>query len=240
MVVLVVLALAACNGDDDTASTSIASTTDGATSTEAPPSTSEPQDATTVPTTAVLTAETTTTTPPTTTSESPTTTDTTAPPSTSDPDVDEAVQARVDVVETVRSAYQASLDVVRDPANDSKRDALADYFVAPLLDGWLNIVERYRTEGLRELENPEEPDSFDAELASLAVNDALDFATIQGCSVTSGIIVEVGGNADGSDRVIEDRVSRAVVEFEVRRDGDAWKVASVREPEESERVASCG
>ncbi len=143
------------------------------------------------------------------------------------------------IVDAVDASWQASLDAVRDPFSDEKLALLDEHFTGVLLEGWRNTVSDYRERNYREIENPDEPDAFEVELASVAVNEFGTFAVVQGCSITSGVIVEVGGNSDGSDRVIEDGIGRTVVELELVKEDGQWKVEDARSPDETETIASC-
>lgn len=226
------LAVTSCNGDDDAAattrvtaqSTQTSSTTaETTTETSAPPTTSAP--APTAPTTPPTRVPTNTTVP---------TAATTGPTTTTDQLVDE----RVAVLDAVEAASQARLAAVRDPFDDTKLTQLEEFFTGPQLEGWQNVIADYREQNLRQIENPHEPDAILVELASLAVNSQGTFANLQACSITAGIVVEVAGNPDGSDRVIEDRVGKNVIQIDVAKEGEAWKLQSVRTPTD-ELVATC-
>lgn len=237
--VLASVATAACNGDDDIASSTLPTTTDATpATTEITPTPSPPTtvSSSTAPTTQATTS---TSVPGSTDPTSPPTTDSTAPPTTSDPDIDAAVQARLDVIEAVELSFAASLAVRQDPLEDARVEALEMYYAGNQLEGWRNIADRYREQNLRLLVNPQQPDMVLVELASIAVNGELEFATLQVCEVLGGTLVEVGGNPDGSDRVIADDVERTVVELDIVLDGDAWKVQSAREPLAEEQIATC-
>ena len=229
--VVAMLAFSACNGDDDAVST----TTEAVAETTS--TTSDDVDATTAPTTTVLT----TTTDSTTTSSlpPPTSTDSTAPSTTSDPTVDETVQAVLDVIEAIERADRASSIAQRDPTNDALLEGLAEVYTGTLLEGFQNVINSYRDENLRTIENLEVPDGIEVALASVAVNESLTAGTAQACDITSDVLVEVGGNADGSDRIVDDRIGRTVLEIELVRVDGVWLVADVVEPSESDRIASC-
>ncbi|MEO6651771.1 MAG: hypothetical protein ABIP17_03840 [Ilumatobacteraceae bacterium] len=225
-VVVVALVIAACSGDDD-----------------ADPATTPASSESTISTTADLPSTTDDTT---TTTAAPTTTTTTisiAPPPTVEPtttsEPGDEFARRLAVIDAVEMAWQAKVDVLRDPTSDEKLQRLGDVYRGVLLDGFGNLVEQYRDENLRTVVNPKQDDDLTLEPASLAISEDGNFATIQACDVTAGIVVEGGGNADGSDRVIDDRVGRVVVQFDVVLVDGTWKVERGQAVDESERIAQC-
>ncbi len=228
--IALVLVAAACSGDDasDAATTGVPTTTSAAPSTTAAPETTTTTSTTEspVPTTS-STAVTDTSSP----------TSVPAPDSTLDPN-DPVAQAEA-VLAAVEAAMRASVNAVRSPSDDRVVAQLSDHYTGVLLEGWRNVVADYRANNLRQLENTVEPDAFVAELASLAVSASGTLATVQGCEITSGIVVEIGGNPDGTDRVIEDGIGRTVLELEVVVEDGAWKVRDAIEPDPSDRIASC-
>jgi len=204
------------------------------------------------PTTPDATATTTmvpTTTPSTTesTTEPEATTDETEPasesPSTTDPAgddrVDEEVQARLDVIEAVGTAWQVSLDIRRDPLSERVRALLAEHYTGGQLAGWRVLADDYANQGLRLRPNPEAEDAFEIELASLAVDARLGVATVQVCEVVGGTLVRIDEGADASDVVVDDVVETYLVELEVVRVDSDWKVEGARVPTENEAIATC-
>lgn len=213
------VAVTACNGDDAAPTDLAPTTTDVAESTSAPSTSTTP---TTTPTTPVTTAA------PVEATASPTTASTT---SETDP--------RFAILDAVEAASAALRAIVRDPFDDVKLAALDEFFTGRQLEGWNNVIASYRRDNLRQIENSEEPDEILVDLASIAVSEDGASAVLQACSITSGIVVETGGNPDGSDRVIEDRIGRNVVELELIQQGGTWKLSSARSPDENEQIASC-
>lgn len=240
------VAVAACSGGDDEAS----STTALSTVASAPPTTPapEPTDTTEAPATtappATTAAAVATTEPPVETTAPPV--ETTAPPvETTDPSdptttvsSDEAVQARFDVLERAEAAWPtATRPVYNDPFNDELVANLENFYTGNLLEGINNVVQQLRDGNFRTIPRDDQPEIYVADPRSLAVNVESGRATVQVCHINTAILIQVGGNPDGSDRIAEDEIREQIVELELLLVDGVWKVASANEPETE--IATC-
>ncbi len=198
----VALLATACSGGDD----------DAATVTTTTPITDDTVDtvATTAPTTAPTTAVPTTV--PATTSTAGTTepddpATTTEPTATTEPDDDADRQAVLDaVVESWRVFNEAKLD----PTNDDKVAALSEVTGGELLVNSIEVIARYRAENKRSVTNPDVPAAIVLYPDTLQVDQEAGTAQVDYCRIGSNILVEIGGNADGSDLVLDDTVNTYV------------------------------
>jgi len=216
------LVFSACSGDADASpGTTVAaeapatSTTDAVAPPEATAPTTEPAPDTSPPT---LPAE-------------PTTTATSAPP-----DED---QVKQDVINAAIASWTAFNDLKLDPTNDDKLAALAQTATGTLLDRSIEVIVDYRVNGKRSVVNERAPSYLLVDTETVNVDLGSDLVTLESCRVSSNILVEVGGNADGSDRVLDDSIVtyRESSEF-VRIDG-RWFEAGGVVLERMEGVEQC-
>ncbi|MFW2336273.1 hypothetical protein, partial [Ilumatobacter sp.] len=201
----------------------------------APPTTPAPS---TTPPTAV--ADTTTsTTAATTTSTTTAPTTSLAPAVTVDPD--DFVANTIAIIETAERAFVVYNTALNDPFNNEKVEAIAEVFTSRLVEGWMNIIEEYRENNFKSIPNPDGvPARYDVDINSVEVNLNNGTGSVQVCHLNTFVKVEVGGNADGSDRVVEDDVTERVEQLEMVREDGVWKINRASLPNESEILTSCG
>lgn len=230
MAVAAITLLAACNGDDDAEpTTTTAVHLEETTTSSARPTTTAAPDPETTRTTAPETS---------TTQEQSTTTNVvpaTDPTTTADPD-DYTAQG-VLVIKRVEESWRTVRMLLDDPFDDDKLAALDGYFTGNQLEGFRNVVQDYRDQNLRSVDNPDVPEVYTAEPASLALDLEAGRATVQVCHRDSTLLVETAGNPDGTDRVVIDDVSEMIVELDVKLVDGVWKVSSARVAETE--IAQC-
>ena len=227
----IALLATACSGDDDavtvTTTTPVTDDTLDTVVTTAP---------TTVPTTAVPTTVPATTSAPATTTEPDDPATTTDPSATTEPDDDATRQAVLDaVVESWRVFNEAKLD----PTNDDKVAALSEVTSGELLVNSIEVIGRYRAENKRSVTNPDVPASILLYPGTLQVDQKAGTAQVDYCRIGSNILIEIGGNADGSDLVIDDSVNTYIERSLLVLEEGRWLDTGGIELEYLEGAASC-
>jgi hypothetical protein len=143
----------------------------------------------------------------------------------------------IEVIDRTEASWQAVLTAFRDPFDEAKAAALAEYFTGNQLEGFNNLIEEFRAGNFRSVPNPGEPEIYDVDPRSVALSLDAGIATVQVCHLDTSLIVETGGNPDGTDRVVSDDIEREIVELDVIRIDGVWKVDSARAPETE--IARC-
>ncbi len=180
-----------CSGGDDAApSSSAASVSTTIAVSSAPTSTIASTVApTTLPTTS----------PPTTTSGTDATTSSTTIPT--------KQQAKRDVIAAARAAWQSLNDLRLDPTNDALLEALALTRTGASLESAIDIIATYRADDLRAVTNDEFPAYFQPIRDSVIIDGPAGTASLEYCRLGSNLLVEVGGNPDGTDLVLDESIS---------------------------------
>ena len=104
----------------------------------------------------------------------------------------------------------------------------------------MNIIDDYRENNYRSLPNPDVPARYDVDVNSVVVNLNNGTGSVQACHLNTFVEVEVGGNADGTDRIVEDEITVQVEQLELIREDGTWKVNAASLPDESDVVTPCG
>ncbi len=228
--IVAVLAVTACSGGDDP---------DADATTLAPPTTPTPTTA--APTTAAPT----TTAPPATTAL-PVTQAPTNPPSTTTPPVSAPVSepvvpedTRRVLVDLARRSWELFNDAKLDPTDDAKVAAIGDVRMGASADFVIEVLGRYRTENWRSVANPTVPASITPYPETLRLDPSGDSATMRFCQVNSNIVVEVGGNPDGTDAVIADGALIEIGELTFTLVDGAWFESNVIQIDRQPEVTVC-
>ena len=236
LILAAIIVTTSCSGDDDTAATTVPPTTSAA-STTAEGTTAE---ATTTAAPSTTEAPTTdpTTSPPPTNSDGTTTEPTTRPtePPTSS-DIDDFARQAAEIIERTEASWDVVLAAFQDPFDEDKAAALDEYFTGNQLEGFNNLLDVYRRDGVRAVQREGISDTYEADPRSLALDLEGGRASLQVCHVETSLVVETGGNPDGTDRVISDDLEEQIVELDVIRVDGTWKVSRARSPETE--IASC-
>lgn len=236
MTIAALLAVAACNGDDDAATTTVtvqpsqpgSTTAETATETTGPPTTSTSNPPPTTETTPPTTAPRPTTEP---------TAETTDPPTTTDQPVDDFAAQTLVVIERTEASWEIVLAAFRDPLDDAKVEALDEYFTGNQLEGFNNLIDLYRADGVRAVAREGMSDTYEVEPRSLALDLEGGRATVQVCHIETSLVVETAGNPDGTDRVISDDIEQQIVEVDLVLADGTWKASTARTPETE--IATC-
>jgi len=238
MAAVVLVSAAGCSGDDDA---------DAAVTTliESTPTTTAPEPTTTATTTSPPTTVSPTTISPTTLADTTTSTTssiavTTSPAPTVTLDPGDFVANSIAIIETAERSFLIYNAALHDPFDDEKVDAIADVYTPRLVEGWMNIIEEYRTDNLRSVPSPDNPARYDVDINSVEVNLNNGTGSVQVCHLNTFVEVEVGGNADGSDRVVDDEVTERVERLDLIREDGVWKINKASLPDESEILTPCG
>lgn len=218
VVVSLTLLAAGCSGDDDASpATTAAITADSAASTTTDASTTTSSVATTSTTDPTTT---TTTEPPPTTEPADTTVPATLPADLTEEEFealrDEVIAAAVAAEEAFDLAKrnptdEATLSELRNVMTAERRQWVADNFIVP-----------YVINGLEEQPNPDLPFAVEPRLATFTVDPSAGTASLEICTVSSNLLVEPGGNADGSDKVHDDQFAAVLVRREMVFDDGRW------------------
>lgn len=173
------LAVSACTGDDNAAPTT----------TLAPITIPDPTTSTTTVTTTEPVIATTST-----TDAGPTTTITEA-------------AAKQAVITAAIASWEAFNEAKLDPTNDGKVAAMASTRAGEALNRATQVIASYRVENHRSVTNSAIPAEIIVSPDSVQIDLADSTATIEYCNISSNIVVEVGGNPDGTDRVLDSTVN---------------------------------
>ncbi len=78
------------------------------------------------------------------------------------------------------------------------------------------------------------------EVASFTVFAEDVIATLDACIVDTAVVVEVGGNADGSDRVVDDTTASGFDTYSFELVNDAWLVVDIARVGRWDGQIGCG
>ncbi len=181
VVPLLVLATA-CNGDDDATPSTSAVVTSPPTA-DIVENTSPPTAPATTPVASIAT-----TSPP----------DSTIPPLT--PDEQAVVDATV-------AAWNAWNEVLLEPTNDARVEAIARTHTGEALQRAIDVITRRRVENRKSVTNADLPAYIQPDERSVVVDLENGVAEIEYCHLDSNVAVEIGRNDDGTDRVLDDSIA---------------------------------
>lgn len=228
----IVVIAAGCNGDAGAGE--ITTTTEQAASTtsapDVTPTTTSPPPSTTQATSPTTETSTSPTTQPTTTSQVP---DTTLDP-------DDRAANTLAIIETVERSFAVYNAALSDPFDDERAAALNAVFTPRLVEGWMNIIEDYRENNFRSVPNPDAPARYVVDVNSVEVNLENGTALVQACHLNTFVKVEVGGNPDGTDRIVENEITEQTEQLELVREDGIWKINAASLPDETQVVTPCG
>jgi hypothetical protein len=219
---LAACALVACSGDDDTADPTTTATSALATTIAEAPTVATPTTATAPSSTAVAT----TTSVPTT---APIPTTAAAPTSTGPLDEAEAIAA---IIEAAQGAWRTGVDVLLDPWSDERLAALAEFRTASQAAAVAEVVHQMRSDNRMAVENPEMPVRIAVDPMSVVIDLEDGLGTVDACQVDSLVEIQVAGNPDGTDRVLDDDVVHRIVRYELALEADRWLVSAASEVSE--------
>ena len=214
----VVLVAAACGGDNNAD----------------PPATSAA-----VPNTAPSTILPPTTDPaPTTTAPAPTTTPTVpTPPTTTEPSEEE--QAKQAVIEAAENAWYVFNEAKLDPADTLRTSAAIDAYTSDAQAWVRDYLEEQRASNRRSVTFEPAPAAITVYPDSVQLDLASGTATVDVCDLNSNTTVEIGGNPDGTDRVLDDSVTAYLARNTFQLVDENWLFASTIDLETYEGALSC-
>ena len=234
------LVLAACNGDDDVSPTTPTTAAPDPTVVTSTPETT-PTTSDVAPTTAATAPPSGPTTAPPTSAPPPSSTETiplTVPPTTTVP-LDDLTAAEREVVEFVLEEFRLFNELRLDPTNDAKYDAALERLVDPSLTSSRELIEEYRQLGQKEVPFPGLTANISPYLDTIMIADDGSTASVDVCWLNSNVLVEVGGNADGTDRVLNDVISAHYRRYTLTPSDDGWLVSSIAGGDVSEGSLTC-
>lgn len=145
------------------------------------------------------------TTQPTTTAPPSTPTTVPAPPTTSP--LSEEDQAKQAVIEAAKNAWHLFNEAKLDPTNDVKVRAAFAAYTGSARTRVEGIIAEYRSSHWRSLTSQSAPAHVDVYTDSVDIDLASNSATVELCNLGSNVMVESGGNPDGSDRMLDDSIT---------------------------------
>jgi hypothetical protein len=162
---------------------------------------------TTAPTTSAPATTPSTTSAPTTTATAPTTSapitepsvDDTAPPAPTSVDM---AQVEQDVINAVAASWNAYLEAARDPFDPEKLERMVLTTSGGTLELRTKSVAEIAASGVISRPNPDVPATIDFYDDTIIVNLEAGTASVEYCRVGSDLGVVVGGNPDGTDKVV--------------------------------------
>ena len=215
-----------CSGDDD----AVPTTTSFATTTEPPATTTTVEATTTEPTTTGPTTVPTTEPVPTTVPES-TPSSTPDPTTTSPPD---GVPPRVTfpddpdkqaVVDAVYAYFDALNDAQADPRNSELREQVEATTGKPIQERVVTYLDGLVDDGQAFIDLGAERSHVDIFGDVMTIVDRS--ALVDACVVDRTSQVEVGGNPDGSDRILNDQVVAALLSYSLTESDTGWRVVEL-------------
>jgi hypothetical protein len=238
LVVGAVALLAGCSGDDDATAT----TSSGETTTSESVEATDPTVATTSTTSTTIastTTDPTTTVPESTappTSDLPTTTSLPegVPPRVTFPD-DPEKQAVVDAVYAFSDLLFAAQ---ANPTDETLRARVDDVAGEPVRTRFVDFLARVAADGQAFVDEPGSPSYLEIYPEAISVVDGSGL--VDGCAVDRTAQVEVDGNPDGSDRIIDATIFSAAQSYSLTLTDRGWRVLDFTVFDEWEGEVGCG
>jgi hypothetical protein len=111
------------------------------------------------------------------------------------------------VIDALITSWETLNEARLDPLDDEKLAAMATTRTGPALDRAVQILARYRAYNRRSVTNPSTPSKITPYVDSIVVDLEAGTASIDYCWLNSNVLVETGGNSDGTDLVLDDSIS---------------------------------
>jgi hypothetical protein len=143
------------------------------------------------------------------------------PPRVEFPD-DPAKQAVVDAFYAYSDAFLAA---AANPSDQSLREALRSTVTEPLLSRLERSLDGLVADGEVVIQNPDVPTR--TEIIRDTVFFLEDAGTFDACAIDANIVVEPGGNPDGTDRVVDDDIVAAALTYHLDRIDGRWLVSDL-------------
>jgi hypothetical protein len=143
------------------------------------------------------------------------------------------------VLDAVVRSWRAFNEAKLDPTNDGHTAALSEVTGGDLLASSIEVVARYRAENQRSITHPHVPATIVPYQDTLIIDTATSTAQVDYCRVGSNILVEVGGEPDGSDRVIDDSVNTYIERARLSFQNGRWIETGEIELERLEDASAC-
>lgn len=135
----------------------------------------------------------------------------------------ELAALRDEVMSDMQEAYDVFDAVRRDPTNAALVAQLATVMTAERVRYVIDtFVMPYVADDLVERTNPDLPARIDFLPDTFDVDVEVGTASIDYCYLSSNLLVELGGNPDGSDEVQDDRFAAVLVHNELVFAGERW------------------
>ncbi len=214
--VATVLALTACNGSDDTVAPTVPTSAEVTSGVDTTSTTSTSTTSTTSTSTSTTSVSTSTTTPPTT----PTTVDATVPTTTEKPEATPE-SAITDALIEAREAYLYAVYNL-DASDANERLALTHAAGSPSLELALDNIQTLIDNGWLARPNPDVPDTVTTESDVVMFDDMT--AEVVACVVGAGEVYDPGGNADGSDLIVNGDIEAALNQVTMVFEDGRWKL----------------
>ena len=108
-----------------------------------------------------------------------------------------------------------------------------------MLAASIELIAGYRFENRRSVTNEEFPATLVPDADSLRLTKDGMSATLESCRVNSNASVEIGGNPDGTDRIVDDSISVYIESAELEMIDGRWMEVGGAIIERFEGATSC-
>jgi hypothetical protein len=111
------------------------------------------------------------------------------------------------VIDALITSWETLNEARLDPLDDEKLAAMAITRTGDALDRVVQLIAGYRANNQRSVTNRKIPAMIKPYPDTVELDLNAGTARIDYCWINSNTLVEVGGNSDGTDRVIDDSIS---------------------------------
>ena len=227
VLVVAALTLGACSGESAAPATTVPETT-ASTSPTTPPPTAPATTPTTAPPA---------TTPPTT---APPTTPATVPPTVPATIPADLAQAQQDVIDATSPPGRPISDATRDPSNEEKLARLAATPSGPTLERRSTSSPSWWQAASSPSRTRRHLPSIDIYEETVVVDVAAGTASVEYCRIGSDLGIEVGGNPDGTDKIVVNEVNAYHERSELVFIEDAGSTTTVLADQKFAGSRTCG
>ena len=126
------------------------------------------------------------------------------------------------ILDAVDEAWASFNEALQDPTNPEKIERVKAANTGATLERALAVLEQYQAENLREVTNSDLPASIQVDPTRIRFDLDAGVATVEYCFLNSNVLVETGGNPDGTDKVLDPDVRSVRSQTVVTRIDGQW------------------
>lgn len=130
------------------------------------------------------------------------------------------------LIAAVEAYHAASAAAGADPANTDLRAVLEQVMTGETAERTTSVLDDYVERGRAERSNPDVP--FEVEFSEFTAGRIGDLGFVDACLIDGTLLVEPGGNPDGSDRVVRDSVVSLALTYNLDEVDGEWIVSSLQ------------